>query len=190
MFAYCNNSPVIHHDASGAALDTVFDLLSLGASVIEVVANPTDVFAWAGLVGDLIDVAVPFVGGVGELVDATRGLVEGTDNVIDAAKAIKKYVSKSTGSYEIIFKSGNTYVGKGGFGRAIQSAVTKADKYHDEVASITWKKAASQKDAFIDEYISMCKYGGPRNRGNLSTYNQIASPGRKLYFEKFGSYLD
>ena len=190
MFAYCNNNPVAHRDSSGKTVDTVFDVISLGASVVEVIANPSDVFAWIGLVGDIIDVAVPFVGGIGETVDFARGLVEGTDNIVDAAKAIKKHVRKSTGSYEIVFKSGNTYVGKGGFSRAIHSAMKKSSDYGDEVVSLTWKKASNQRQAFIDEYVSMCKYGGPRSSGNLNTYNQIASPGKKYYYETYGHYLD
>lgn len=190
MFAYCNNNPVLYRDFSGTTPDTVFDVISLGASVLEVISNPTDVFAWAGLVGDIIDVAVPFVGGIGETVDFARGLIEGTDSLTDAARAIKKYIRKSTGSYEIVFKSGNTYVGKGGFGRAIRSALDKSGQYGDEVISLTWKKASNQRQAFIDEYLSMCKYGGPRSNGNLNTYNQIASPGRNYYYEAFGSYLD
>ena len=89
MFAYCNNNPVSQRDSTGTTPDTVFDVISLGASVIEVISNPTDAFAWIGLIGDIIDVAVPFVGGIGETVDFARGLIEGTDSLTDAAKAIK-----------------------------------------------------------------------------------------------------
>ena len=192
MFAYCGNNPITRKDFCGTAFETVFDLISLGTSVIEVVANPTDVFAWIGLVGDVIDVAVPFVGGIGETVDAVQGLVEGTDRVIDAAKHMKKYVSKSTGSYEIVFKSGKTYVGKGSLKRAIKSASDKCTNYSDEVASLTWKRAANQREAFINEYISMCKYGGPNNSAinNLNSYNKMWSPGRNYYFEDYGKYFE
>lgn len=118
------------------------------------------------------------------------GAVENTDNVIDAAKSVKRLVSKSTGSYEIIYKSGNTYVGKGGFSRAIKSAERNAAKYSDEVASITWKSAPNSRVAFIDEYKSMCKHGGPNNRtiGNKKSYNQIWSPGRNYYRSSYRSY--
>ncbi len=189
MFAYCGNNAVIRFDYNGEAFETVFDVISLGASVVDVILNPTDVFAWVGLAGDIVDVAVPFVGGVGELVDVmrgidvTRGVVAGTDDVVDAAKAVKKYTSNSTGSYEILFKSGKTYDGKGSFQRAITSATQKQNIYNDEVVSLTWKKANSTTDAYIDEYLSMKKHGGPQSRGNRRTYNIIESPGKKL-FEK------
>ncbi len=45
MFAYCGNNPVDHKDATGAFWETVFDVLSLGASVVEVALNPTDPWA-------------------------------------------------------------------------------------------------------------------------------------------------
>ena len=94
MFAYCNNNPVIHQDAGGAALETVWDLISLGASVVEVAKNPKDPWAWVGLVGDLIDVAVPLVGGVGEAVkvlSATKKVANTVDAVDDAYDAARVY---------------------------------------------------------------------------------------------------
>ena len=110
MFAYCNNNPVIHQDTGGAALETAWDLFSLGASVVEVAKNPKDPWAWVGLAGDLIDVAVPFVGGVGETVKLLRTANKVSDTIDDAcdaartiddaAKAAKKlhrpYIRKST----------------------------------------------------------------------------------------------
>ena len=86
MFAYCNNNPVIHQDSAGAAVETVFDILSLGMSIVEVAANPRDPWAWAGLAGDLIDVAVPFVGGIGEATRVLRA-TDAADDVYDAYKA-------------------------------------------------------------------------------------------------------
>lgn len=60
-------------------------------------------WTWAGLVGDIVDVAVPFVGGVGEvtkatdavlktadLVDFAAGAVKTAGNVADTGKAVKK----------------------------------------------------------------------------------------------------
>ena len=77
---------------------------------------------------------------------------------------------------------------KGGFKRAISSAQRYANK--SEVASITWKKAANRTEAFIDEYKSMCKYGGPNNRTikNTNSLNRIWSPGRNYYYKQYGSY--
>ena len=96
MFAYCNNSPIVHRDDSGGALETVWDIISLCASVVEVCVNPTDVWAWVGLVGDVIDVAIPFAGGIGEtvkLLKTTEKIAEtadAIDDTYDAAKVIDK----------------------------------------------------------------------------------------------------
>jgi len=86
MFAYCNNSPVIHKDSQGTAVETVWDLISLGVSIAEVCVNPGDVWAWIGLAGDVIDVIVPCVGGIGETVRAAKSLSKATD-VVEIAKA-------------------------------------------------------------------------------------------------------
>lgn len=66
------NNPVLHRDSTGNTPETVWDVISLGLSVADVIANPYDPWAWAGLVGDVVDVAVPFVGGVGEGVRALK----------------------------------------------------------------------------------------------------------------------
>ena len=189
MFAYCNNNPVIHYDSCGTALDTVFDIISLGTSIAEVGINPADPWAWDGLLGDVADVAIPFVGGIGEAVDAmklVKGAVKNSDNIVDAAKTVKHLVSESTGAYEIVYKSGKNYVGKGSFSRAITSAAEHArpnplnNMLGDEVVSITWKKAANQREAFISEYLM--QVNGRKTLSadpNAWTYNQRWSPGRK-----------
>ena len=66
MFAYCDNNPVARVDIGGYFWDTVFDVVSLCFSIVDVVSNPTDVTAWIGLAGDAIDL-IPFVSGVGEI---------------------------------------------------------------------------------------------------------------------------
>ena len=92
-FAYCNNNPVNYHDSTGNALDTIFDLVSLASSVVEVAVNPGDPWAWAGLAGDLVDVVVPFVGGVGEVVRAAntaRKAMDTADDFHDTVKVLDK----------------------------------------------------------------------------------------------------
>lgn len=71
MFAYCGNNPVSRKDEDGESFETVFDVISLTLSIADVANNPSSVWAWAGLIGDIVDVAVPFVSGVGE---ATKAL--------------------------------------------------------------------------------------------------------------------
>lgn len=193
MFAYCGNNPVDRRDNYGTVWETVFDVLSLGASIVEVAVNPADPWAWAGLVGDAIDL-IPFVTGVGEItraVKVTAEVVEQVDNVIDATKALKRSteaasnLKKATGAYEILYSSGKNYVGKGGLERAIRSAMEHAkpnalnDMLGDTVVSISWKYAPDSTTAFIEEYALQTL----RGVNNSTTYNKIWSPGKKLFMK-------
>ena len=90
-FAYCGNNPVVRTDEGGTAWETVWDLLSLGSSIVDVAMNPSDPWAWVGLAGDLIDVAIPFVGGIGEAtraVNAALNVADALDDAHDASKVI------------------------------------------------------------------------------------------------------
>lgn len=198
LYSYCDNNPVTRTDDGGMFWDTVFDVVSLCISVAEVVANPADPWAWAGVVGDAIDL-IPFVSGVGEttrVVKNAKRVLDNSDEVINAARKLYNASDvagdfrKATGSYEILYKSGKTYNGKGGFKRAIQSAINHSDEPGD-VVSIVWKKADSSRQAFIDEYINMCRNGGPISAGNTAekTFNKIWGPGRKYYLEDFGKLI-
>jgi hypothetical protein len=72
--------------------ETAFDVVSLGFSIWEVVQNPKDPWAWAGLVGDAIDL-LPIVTGVGETTRAIKtanNLAETADNAVDAIKGGNK----------------------------------------------------------------------------------------------------
>lgn len=82
LFQYCANNPVMYSDTSGHALESIFDVVTLCISIVDVIANPTDPWAWLGLAGDIVDL-VPFVTGVGE---ATKGL-RIASKAIDAADA-------------------------------------------------------------------------------------------------------
>ena len=190
MFAYCDNNPVVRVDHGGQFWETIFDVISLGASIVEVCVNPTDPWAWAGLAGDVIDL-IPFVAGVGEVTRAVKTTVKVVDkatDVVDTAKTMYKTadaasdIRKATGSYEILYKSGKNYIGKGGFNRAITSASRNAAKYGDEVTSIMWKSAPNSRLAFMDEYLMQKSFGGvlSSNR-DLLTYNKIWSPGRGYF---------
>jgi len=109
LFAYCDNNPVVRKDSGGAFWETVFDVISLGASIVEVCVNPADPWAWAGLAGDAIDL-IPFVTGVGEVTRTVKtavNVVEKADDVYDAAKVVdnisdtakqlhRPYIRKST----------------------------------------------------------------------------------------------
>lgn len=51
----------------------------------------------------------------------------------------------------------------------------------DMPTSIDWTPALNRDEAFKDEYVRLCEYGGPQNNpsGDHSNYNRIQSPGRK-----------
>ena len=189
LFAYCANNPVDRKDSAGFFWETVLDVLSLSASIVEVAMNPTDIMAWVSLAGDAIDL-IPFVTGVGEVTRAVSVTVKATENTGDLVKAARKLYNQSdaasgirklTGSYEIIYESGMTYVGKGGFYRATTSA-KKHLNADDKVMEIIWSSAKDNKSAFIDEFKKMLKHGGPNNREihNALSFNRIWSPGRNL----------
>lgn len=80
----------MYSDPSGHWIETVFDLLSLGASAVEVVVNPANLWSWAGLIGDAVDL-FPYVTGIGEAVKATK-MVKYTDEVIDSSYRTIKFV--------------------------------------------------------------------------------------------------
>lgn len=89
-FAYCGNDPVNRTDADGEFWDTVFDIVSLGFSIADVIQNPSDPWAWAGLIGDVVDL-VPFVTGVGEITKAAGAVADVADvidDVHDTARAL------------------------------------------------------------------------------------------------------
>jgi len=91
MFAYCGNNPVNRVDVGGCFWDTIFDVVSLVVSVVEVVSDPTDVGAWVGLALDVVDVLIPCVGGLGEAADvinAANKVADVADDLHDAGKAL------------------------------------------------------------------------------------------------------
>lgn len=165
------------------------DIISLGVSVVEVIANPTDVWNWLGLVGDALDL-IPFATGIGESTRLIKIAIKASDGATDViSNARKTYnalskmdeiagIVKPAGFYEIAFKSGFRYVGKGNLYRASVSALFHATKYTDEVTSIIWKSAPNNKLAFVAEYLLQRNLGF-KKKGKLR--NKIWSPGRKIY---------
>ena len=91
LYAYCDNNPIIRKDLDGDFWETAFDVIPLGASIIEVSLNPGDPLAWAALVGDTVDL-IPFVTGAGETIKAiniTKKAVNSGYDVVDTAKSLK-----------------------------------------------------------------------------------------------------
>ena len=187
LYCYCNNDPVNFVDPNGNAWETIWDIASLITSAGEVLANPYSAWAWAGLLGDVVDVVIPFVGGVGESIDVIRvssKVVDAGDDIIDTAKNMRRLADTaddmkiSNGTYVIIYKEGQHYIGKGGFGRAIQSAAQHFSN-GNKVIDIIWAPMPTQKSAFIAEYLMQSTLGV----GTLQpiSFNRIWSPGRKIY---------
>ncbi len=94
LYAYCDNNPVVRVDSTGAVWETVFDVVSLGASIVEVCVNPTDPWAWIGLAGDTIDL-IPIVTGVGEVTRAIK-TVPKVNDVIDATTDVARITDHSS----------------------------------------------------------------------------------------------
>lgn len=200
MFAYCNGNPVIYRDAEGNAAETVLDVVSLAASIIEVAANPANVWAWVGLAGDIVDVAVPFVGGVGETVRAVSTVVNKSDDVVDLAKTavktinektvdVSSYTKQTSGVYELFFNSGHSYVGKGGFDRMITSANRLSGSYDDRIVAMMWKPVNNPRDAYKLEYLLQTRSGVRSVNKTAITYNQIWSPGRRYFAQDFARHM-
>ena len=51
-FAYCSNGVIQRTDTDGKLWDLIFDIVSFVGSVVDVIENPTDPWAWASLTGD------------------------------------------------------------------------------------------------------------------------------------------
>lgn len=88
LYCYCLNNPINYVDSNGHWVETVFDLFSLGVSVVDVIINPYDPLNWAGLAGDALDL-IPFVTGVGETVRGVKVVAKGVDIADDAYDTIR-----------------------------------------------------------------------------------------------------
>ena len=129
MYAYCANNPVMRRDDGGEFWDTVFDVVSLVFSVADVIANPSDPWAWAGLAGDVVDL-IPFVSGVGEATDLIRvatkadDIVDAIDDIHDTAKAIDKISDVIDGATDIT----KTVIDVGNAGEIAFNGIKYTDK--------------------------------------------------------------
>ena len=84
----------------------------------------------------------------------------------------------SFGSYSIEFESGKKYHGKGPYSRMLESIQEKLKKFNDKAIKWDWTPASSEEEAFIDEFFRIINDGG---KDNIMNYNNINSPGRRLY---------
>ena len=86
LFAYCDNNPVMRVDRGGAFWDTIFDVVSLVMSVVDVINDPSDPMAWVSLAADAICLITPGLTGGGTVVKA----VAKAEDVVDVVKTIDK----------------------------------------------------------------------------------------------------
>lgn len=103
LFQYCANNPVMHVDTSGHALESIFDVATLCISIVDVIANPKDPWAWLGLAGDIVDL-VPFVTGVGEAAKGLK-LVYKTVDAVDAAYDVARTGDKVKDGLTTLYRS-------------------------------------------------------------------------------------
>lgn len=149
LIAYCKNSPVGYFDEEGTAFETVFDIISLAVSAVEVISNPTDLTAWAGLLGDTVDL-IPFVTGVGETIRTLRTadkIVDGADTVIDSYGHLRK-INKGTGleAHHIVEKRFAEDLGYSKSGYKMPSIILPPDKH--QIYTNKWRKLAPYKKEF------------------------------------------
>ncbi|MBQ7389736.1 MAG: RHS repeat-associated core domain-containing protein [Clostridia bacterium] len=165
LFVYCDNNPVMRTDHDGMFWGTLFDVASLGMSILEVWANPYDPWAWAGLVGDAIDL-LPIVSGVGEATDILRIATKAddfidladdihdtanvVDSTIDTYKNLRK-VNKGNGLevHHIIEKRFAPFLGQN------KSEMLSIALSHDDhlVFTKAWREAIPYKTAFDTDQI-------------------------------------
>ena len=94
MFAYCGNNPVIREDTEGEAFDTAWDVVSVGMDIAEVIANPSNIFAWGALAAVIARLVLPGVTGGGQIVRFAAKV----DALVDAAKYADEEQGLHTGT--------------------------------------------------------------------------------------------
>ena len=151
-YAFCNNNPVNYIDPDGEAVETLWDIASIGMGVRSFVKNIKSgnvrgaVGDAVGIAVDAVAAAVPFVpGGVGAVkagakavnaidnaADAVKGVGSVADNITDAAKTA---ASVSDGKVYVTYtkvnpKTGEIYSGRAsGYGTP-EEVVTNRDRNH------------------------------------------------------------
>lgn len=151
-FLFVNN-PVVRRDTSGYVWETVFDVVSLGLSIADVAANPNDPWAWAGLIGDVVDVAVPFVGGVGEVIKAAKYVNKAAD-VVDTIHDVNR-VAESVDSVTDASKNVTRVTNN-----MRSSAVRQAWKNEVSLVESTGKGTRAWTDIEIEELLTNGKVNG------------------------------
>ena len=172
----------MRQDNGGQFWETLFDVVSVVASVVDVVSDPSDVGAWVGLALDVVDVVVPFVGGLGETARAINGVIEVADavddmhdvgRVVDVVDSVHD-VKKSTNVAELATTGTPNEIGK--YGERLAGIDPRA-KVRIEVDGRTRIPDALTDDALIE--VKNVKYIS--NTAQLRDFATYANDtGRKL----------
>jgi len=150
LFAYAENNPVTGKDGSGAFIDTVFDVISLAGSIVDVCKNPTDPLAWIGLTGDVVDL-IPGVSGVGEGAKALCGMAKVADATKGAAKATKAGANVADDVAEVLVKELKDVGEKGSIKLHVPSSNTQIIR-HPEIKAPNQVKTSEVTDCW-DNYL-------------------------------------
>ncbi len=118
LYAYCDNNPVVRVDNGGMFWATAFDIVSLAFSIAEVAYDPSNTWAWIGLIGDVIDL-LPIITGVGEATDLFRlgmiggGILDAADDAYDVKRATENTLSAINKASNILTDGDNfVYISK------------------------------------------------------------------------------
>ncbi len=192
-FSYCGNNPVARADAEGRFWDTVFDLISLGFSIIDVIENPNDPWAWIGLAGDIVDL-VPFVTCVGEttkLLHTGTKIVDKIDDGADIVRAVNR-ADDLADAVRAADKVDDAVDIKKATDRARSRAVSQAWK--NELNNVLEGKTGISrvwKDYEIDELIETGKVKGYQGHHMKSVkgYPELAGDPSNIQFLKRSEHL-
>ena len=174
MYTYCSNSPIVYKDPSGNFLDTVFDIISIVASVVDVIKEPSDPLNWLGLAGDVVDL-IPFVTCVGETVRAVKIV----DNVVDAADTVhdvSKVVDNVGDAAKTIDRTAEA-----------TTTVNKVKKVHGNSLS---SKKTNYGYALVDQDNNIMKFGETVNPGKRYSKKFLEQNGYTMKILDEGSKMD
>ena len=151
--------------------DTVFDIVSLCVSIVDVIKNPSDSWSWVSLAADVVSLAVPFATGGGALVKSFRK----SDDTADALKTIKKAASKLNKGDNTVYVA---YKGKTLEYVGITNDFKRREKEWENVRTLKrYVTGVDREGARFVEQAVIDTFGMKKKDGILS--NKINSIGRK-----------
>lgn len=102
-YSYVNNNPLRYTDPTGHYIETALDIAFIGIDLNDIKNDPTNLWNWAALGGDIAGTALPGITGVGlgmKLVshtgDAAKTITKADNAGKNALNVAKQYISKAT----------------------------------------------------------------------------------------------